>query len=489
MNLSVSRPLTLVLALSLLQFHPARAAADDPEVRAFVNDSCVIADEPYLMPPPDPDDPADQTSTKFFPLIGMVVGELAQMLITHIVGASTAHIKTDAARKDTRYAVTDQMNLYRADLEPEPALHLNARLGCMTIVAAKFLPGNPQCTMDYVPKQLSRETMKLPESQWKASRTDNSVENQLRRANICVDGAARAVYEARFEFSEDGTAYRLRSAGYQIESLLTTRDKSAQRSAFYTLEISQPGKTDQRETLSTAAVNLGTVTAGAHAAGSATDSPPWLTVPPLSVEARRAYDEKTKVHQQVMGEIDALKRALARNQRVLGGMDQRIATASPDVATGLAQERTRIAVQIQTQQAELDASNAEYQELPLTPLEFMPVTIVVGVTETQSEKTALLTLAGVIDSGGAQLASAGNTAASNLFARSLNMTDNPARSDPAAELDAARAQYFDALVALKTGSATAPREDAQGNDAKENVVLARNRYNDARRALGLEAID
>jgi hypothetical protein len=484
MNISVSRPLACVLALSLLQvdllqLHPAQAAADDPEVRAFVNDSCIVADEPYLMPPPDPDHP--ETTAKFFPLIGMVVGELAQMLISHFVGASTARIKADAARKDTRYAMTDEMNLYRADLSPEPVLHLNARLGCMTIVAARFQPGDPQCSAAYIPRQLSRETMKLPESQWKASRTDNSVENQLRRANICVDGTARAVYEARFEFSEDGTAYRLRNAGYQIESLLTTRDKSAQRSAFYTLEISQPGKTDQRETLSTAAVNLGTVSAGAHSAGSTTDSPPWLSVPALSVEARRAYDQKTRVHQQVIGEIDALKRALTRNQRMLAGMDQRIAAATPDVAAGLAQERTRIAVQIQTQQAELDASTAEYQDLPQTPLEFMPVTIVVAVTETQSEKTALLALAGVIDSGGAQLASAGNTAATNLFARSLNMPDN--------ELDSAQAQYFDALVALKTGSADVPRGDAPGNDANRNLTLARTRYNDARRALGLEPIN
>jgi hypothetical protein len=484
MNPTLSRPLAGVLALSLLQMNTVGAAADDPEVRAFVNDSCIVADEPYLMPPPDPDDPADQNRTKFLPLIGMVVGELAQMLISHLVGTSTAHLKTDAARKDTRYAMTEQINLYRADFQPEPVLRLNAKLGCMTIVAARFLPGSPQCSANYIPRQLSRETIKLPESEWKATRSDNSVENQLRRANICVDGSARAVYEARFEFSEDGTAYRLRNAGYQIESLLTTRDKVAQRIVFYTLEISQPGKTDQRETLSTAAVNLGTVAAGAHSAGAATDSPPWLTVPALSLESRRAYDEKTKVHQQVRGEIDALKRALGRNQRVLAGMDQRIATASPDMAAGLAQERTRIAVQIQTQQAELEGSDAEYQELPQTPLEFMPVTIVVAVTETQSEKTALLTLAGLIDSGGAQLASAGNTAATNLFARSLNLSDNPARTDAAAELDSARAHYFDALVALKTGAAATP-----GGDAKADVALARNRYNDARRALGLEPIN
>jgi hypothetical protein len=483
MSPALSRPLACLLALSLCQINSAQAAPDDPEIRAFVNDTCIVADEPYLRPPPDPSDSADQSSAKFFPLIGLVVGKLTEMLINHMVSGSSAHIRADAARKDTRYAMSREMNLYRAEFQPEPVVRLNTRIGCMTIVAARFMPASTDCTAAYVPKQLTRETMKLPESAWKASRSDDSVENQLRRANVCVDGKARSVYEARFEFSQDGTAYRLRNAGYQIESLLTTQDKAASRSAFYTLEISQPGKSDQRETLSTAVVKLGTVTAGTRSAGSATDSPPWLNVPALSTEARRAYDEKTRVHQQVMGEVDALKRALTRNQRVLSGLDQRIAEANADLAAGLREQRTKVAVQIQTQQAELDASNAEYQDLPQTPLEFMPVTIVVAVTETQSEKAAMLALASVIDAGGAQIASAGGTASSALFARSLDLTDNPAKANPAAELESARAHYFDALVEAKTNTAAAPGENAGGN-----LALARTRYNDARQALGLEPI-
>jgi hypothetical protein len=482
MKRALSRYLAAVLALALLQVNPAQAAADEPEIRAFVNDTCIVADEPYLMPPPDPNAAADQT--RFFPLIGLVVGKLAEMLINHIISSSNGHLKADAARKDTRYAVTSQMNLYRAEFEPEPLLRLNANLGCMTIVAAKFLPAATDCSAAYVPKQLTRDTMKLPESQWKATRTDDSIENQLRRANICVDGKARAVYEARFEFSEDRTAYRLRSAGYHIESLLTTQEKGASRSALYTLEISQPGKTDQRETLSTAWVKLGTVSAGSQSAGSKDDSPPWLAVPAMTVEARRAYEEKTKAQQQVMGEIDALKRAVTRNQRLLAGLDQRIADASGDVAAGLAQERTKVAVQIQTQQAEIDASNAEYQDLPHTPLEFMPVTIVVGVTETQSEKSALLVLAGVIDSSAGLVASAGGTASTNLLTRELKLTDDSANQNPGAELELARANYFDALVAARSDSTTAPDGNASGN-----LALARARYNGARHALGLEPIN
>jgi hypothetical protein len=116
-------------------------------------------------------------------------------------------------------------------------------------------------------------------------------------------------------------------------------------------------------------------------------------------------------------------------------------------------------------------------------MEFMPVTIQVAVTESRSERTALLALASVIDSQGGQLASAGATASAGLFARSLDLTDNSARPSPAAELASARAHYFDALVAVKTGTAGGSSEDAE-----RDLALAKMKYNDARRTLGLELI-
>ena len=64
------------------------------------------------------------------------------------------------------------------------------------------------------------------------------------------------------------------------------------------------------------------------------------------------------------------------------------------------------------------------------------------------------------------------------------MTDHGAPSDPAAELASTRARYFDALVAVKTGGA-----GASGEDAKRNLADARIKYNDARRALGLEPVE
>jgi len=479
MNSAFARPLACILGLSLLRMQAAPAAEaphDKVDVRAYVQDTCIIADEPYFLPVTG--NGTDQSTEKFLPLIGLIVGKLAELFINHEIESSAERMKSRAARKDTRYAVSKQMNLYRADFQPALALRINANLGCMTIVAANFKPDPAQCTALYVPKELSRETRDLPQSEWKTSRTDDSIENQLRRANVCVNGNAKAVYEARFEFSKDGTAYRLKDAGYHIESLLTTPDKAASRTTLYTLKISNPGATDQQEVLSSAWVNIGTVTAGAHSGGSKSDAAPWLRVPPMSIEARRIYDEKTKNYQDVMGQIDALKRAQTRNQRVLDSMDQRIATAGPETAEGLKQERARIAVQGQTQGAELDALNAEYQDLPRTPLEFMPVTIEVAVTETETEKKAQLAMAEIIGKNSDVVGSAVGNSTTGMLSRSL-----PPRVDPGGELESTRALYYDALVAVKSSTS-----GAAGAQAQRNLEITKEKYNEARRSQGLEQI-
>jgi hypothetical protein len=483
MNDGRARWLACALCLSLLQTQVARAAKPAFEVRAYANDTCIIADEPFFKPAPlNP----DGTPQRFLPLIGLVIGKLAELFINHEIESQADRIKNGAARKDTNYAVTKKMNLYRADFEPVPALVINSKLGCMTIVAAAFKPDGTSCQAEYVPKTLAPESAGLPQSQWKTTRTDDSVENQLRRADVCVDGKIKAVYEARFEFSKDGTAYRLKDAGYRIESLLTTQDKGATRSALYTLKISTPSATQQQDVLSTAWVDIGTITAGSHGSGSKDDSAPWLRVPPLSVEARRIFEDKTKVHQEVAGEIEALKRSLTRNERILTGLDQRIAAASPDLIEGLKQERTRIAVQNQSQSAELDARNAEYQDLPRTPLEFMPVTIEIGVTESESEKKSKLLLADLIKSNSDLVGSALGNDVSGVISRSLKAKGSdtePGGADSGSEFDRARNRYFDALVAARGQPPGKAAEEAQ-----LNLAAARDKYNEVRRLQGLDPV-
>jgi hypothetical protein len=467
-----------LLCVSLLQMpagSAAPAAHEAVELRAYVDDSCIIADEPFFLPVSGN---ADQGTAKFLPLIGLIVGKLAELFVNHQIQASANRIKSGAVRKDTRYAVIKEMSLYRADFQPVPVLGINAKLGCMTIVAADFKPEPAQCTAEYLPKELTKESRDLPQNEWQTSRTDGSIENQLRRANVCVNGKARAVYEARFEISKDGTAYRLKDAGYHIEGLLTTSDKGASRATVYTLKISNPGATDQQEVLSSAWINIGMVTAGSHAGAPAADKAPWLRVPPMSNEARRVYEEKTKVQQDVSGEIEALRRALTRNQRMLAGLDQRITTAAADTAEGLRQERTRVAVQIQTQEAELDARKAEYQDLPRTPMEFMPVTIEVAVTETESEKKAQLALADIIGQNGGLVGSA----VGGLFSKSVALTDINTDTEPAHDLESARAAYYDALVEAQSNAA------GKSGDAQRKLAAMKDKYNEARRSQGLEPV-
>jgi hypothetical protein len=463
----------------------AHAARANVEVQAFVSDACIVADEPYFIPAAAVADGADRA--KFLPLIGLVVGKLAELFINHEIQASAARMKSHAARKDTHYAVRKQMNLYRATFDPAPILGINAKLGCMTIVAAgAFKPEPADCTAEYVPKELSKESVGQPQSQWKTSRTDDSVENQLRRANVCVVGKVNAVYESRFEFSADGTAYRLRDAGYQVSSLLTTQDKGASRTTLYTLKVSDPGATDQEEVLSTAWVNIGNVTAASHSSGAKSDAAPWLRVPALSVEGRRKFDEQTRNHQEVAGEIEALERAETRNRRLLAGLDQRIAGASPEVAEGLKSERVRIAIQDQSQGADLDARRAEYQDLPHAPLEYMPVTIEVAVTETESEDKARLALADIIGKTGDTVASSVGGSATALLSKSVNGSDiitEPDSTASANDLGRARGLYFDALVDSQMHATGAAHEESV-----RNLAAARKNYNEARRSLGLDQI-
>jgi len=112
------------------------------------------------------------------------------------------------------------------------------------------------------------------------------------------------------------------------------------------------------------------------------EASPWLLVPPMSAEARRIYEARTSTHQEVMGAHRG--RSIGRSSATDASWPRWISASPPrpgDVADGLKQERTRLAVQSQSQGAELEARRAEYQDLPRTPLEFMPVKIEVAVTE------------------------------------------------------------------------------------------------------------
>jgi hypothetical protein len=475
------RSLLISAALCVSPLHATHALAAEaaPGLRAFVNASCVVADEPFMLP----EGVSGEQVPRSLALLGIIVGKLTEALLNHTLQATSGQIAKKAARKDTHYTSARDMNLFRAELQPEPRLQLNGELGCITIVTGRFQPDGSDCTAAYVPRTVDPATLQSAPGDWRSNRSDDSLENPLRRANICLEGAPSAVYEARFEFSADGTAWRLSDAGYRVNALLTARP-GEERNVFYTIEITQPGATEQRESISLAWLNIGRVRAGESVPQGKRESTPWLRVPALSTEARRAYENQTRVHQQVAGEIDATRRAVTRNQRLIAGLDERIAVAaSPAVAKGLGQQKLQSEVQVQTLEAEIQARTAEYDDLPKGPLEFMPVHIEVGVTESRSEKEALMALSKVVDLASPLLASYGTSMATSMITRSIDAPAAPPASAPQDKLDLARGRYLDRLADYK--ASVGAEESAK---ASVQLALARDEYNAARRALGLEAV-
>jgi hypothetical protein len=116
----------------------------------------------------------------------------------------------------------------------------------------------------------------------------------------------------------------------------------------------------------------------------------------------------------------------------------------------------------------------------------MPVAIEVAVTETESEKKAQVALAELVGSNSDLVASAVGNAATGLLSKSVNQSDlkvEPESTQEAATLEQARAGYYDALVAARTSASPSNKRDLD-----RNLVLEKDKYNEARRLAGLEQI-
>ena len=442
-----------------------------------MNESCIVSDEPYLL-----------QLTQIHPverslsLAGLVVSKLGQTLMSGLVHATSSQLGAFSKSKDMYYVAAKDFNLYRTALYDSPKYELNQKLGCATIVAAEFESGNVDCTHLYVPKVLPATDIEPDEFAEHAVREDNSVENILRRANICLRGPANSVYEVRFEKSDDLTAYRLQSAGLWINTLLSTTRKNASRGIVYTMDIAEPAANSDMHVLSSAWVEIGEVKAGL-----ATDSPPptsrseWLRIPEMSSTARDVYEVDTSVHQDVFAEIQALERSVTRDQRQLDGMRERMITASESIRDEIQEEMDRLELRILQNESLLDARQAEYQDLPQFEKNYMPVSIRFGVIESRSQKHALSTLASYLEHNSSRIAGAAGAMASKMTVE--RSVDIDALSN--ATLEKARSDYFDALVAFRESTYDG---DVATADVERNLALARDNFNTERAAVGIAPI-
>jgi hypothetical protein len=371
-----------------------------PQARVYLNASCVVADEPFVLPAELAD---SEQRARMLPLLSMLVGKVTEALLKQAVTAVWKKMKGDGERKNTLFADSREINLYQTQLAPQPAVQRNSALGCATIVVAKkFQAEGGGCASAYVPKALESASLSQPEAQWRSTRADDSVENRLRRADICLDGGADAVYEARFEYNDDGKRFRLRNAGYQVSNLTTASGKDGAREVFYTLEFVNGARAaGEPEVLGLGWVDLGQLIAGTAAVETGGDSPPWAPLPELSATARRAYEERTQRHRQLANEIQTEELVLVRNQRVAEELSSRMKLAeSADLAAALGQEKNKAELQLQLLEARIAGLKAEYAALPQQIPGYMPVLVRAGITESRTAKAAQSALEKIVQRGG-----------------------------------------------------------------------------------------
>lgn len=466
----------LAILSTILLVSGAYAAQRTPtaEWRTYINDACIIADEPFLLPEAD-----EQTAARAAPMLGMIATKMASTLVGSIISGLTGRVSDRAASRDTEYIAANDFDLYVTDLSESPTVNLNPRMGCITMVSAQFQPDTANCTDAYVPRTITVDALELPESEWQTDRTDNSAENILQRANVCVAGQAKSVFEARIEFSEDRTAYRMKNAGYWINSLSSTKSTRASRNLLYTLEIVEPSEGSAGRVLSTAWVDLGMVSAGDTAAdGGSVDRSDWLSIPAMSRSARRAFETDTAAHQEVAGEIEALERAVLRDARQLAGIENRAGSSSNDVLEVLEKEMTKLSVGIIKKESMLEARRAEYDDLQQPTLRYMPVTMRVGITESRSSRRAMQALSYILTANQEVFTEVANDVIT--IDRSLNLDTDEA------DLGSLRQDYYDALVAVDAVSPDSGQEQAE---LEMNLAAAKNSYNSARTAAGLDPIE
>jgi len=476
-NIEIARKWS-VAPLAIVFFATEAFAVDDSQAedgwRTYINDSCIVTDEPFLLPETD-----DQSTARIAPLLALVATRMASTLVGSIITGFTGGVSAKAASRDTNFITTNDFNLYRTDLSDSPAASINPRLGCITVVAARFQANPANCKSEYIPRTLPVEALNLPESEWQTDRTDNSIENILKRANVCVVGQAKSVYEARIEFSEDKTAYRMNNAGYWINSLSSTKSTRAARNLLYTLEIVEPSEGSGGRVLSTAWVDLGMVSAGATAVGGgAVNRSNWLSVPPMSRSALQAHEVDTAAHQDVSGQIEALERAVVRDERQLEGIKRRAESASDEIREGLEKEISKIGVGIITKESMLEARRAEYEDLPQPTLLYMPVTMRFGITESRSNRRAMQVLSFILEANQEVLTETANEIIS--IDRSLDLDSDDA------DMETLRQEYFDALVAV---SALPPDSEQTPGELAQELASAKDAYNAARIANGLDPVD
>jgi cell division protein FtsL len=388
----------VVAALIILAsvFTSPAAVAATADFRLYLNESCIVADEPVVAANVDP--------SKALNWAGLLVSNPAQTILTGLIRGIAKAIGNSAARKEYVQGADRDLYLYVAtaerNMQPAPA----GELGCMTLVSGMFDDDPSGCVEDYQPVVIDENPESL-ESVFAAVR-DRPVEVILRRANVCLAAPPDLFIESRLELSEDGTAFRMRNAGLVVNSLSGTRNTAERRALLQTVSIFEPSANGRGSLLAGNWTNFGEVAAGMQIRGKQTAGivSGWTKMPAMSAAASRAYQSEFQAHNSTAKEIAALERRILRQFRQISALEEESADAGSAVRAQLQGQIDQLEAQISVNNAVLRSLQQEYRELPATERRYMPVTVSVTLTETRSEKELQAWLANFLEDNSVVLA-------------------------------------------------------------------------------------
>ncbi|MBL8645001.1 MAG: hypothetical protein JNK21_13785 [Rhodospirillaceae bacterium] len=258
MSMSFRKLMLITTAVSLLA-QDVRAEEPKVETRVYLTENCIITREPETPPGAAP-------AFAFLPFLAKLV---VPFLLNKVYDGVVKSLEEAAKAQEFTSAGKLRLDLYA--LAPSGALARRVDTACMTVVTGTFksdakpsgiLPAVRDATnrlglYKAVNTADGKTSYVLDEN---AHPSADAILAELNTANQIGATTINMFYEAKQEFSDDGTAFRVHSRYLLVNRLKSTSSAKTQRGLAFTLLINGPGVEPDSETLSRAALSFGNVT-------------------------------------------------------------------------------------------------------------------------------------------------------------------------------------------------------------------------------------
>ncbi|WP_417461032.1 hypothetical protein [Kordiimonas sp.] len=235
---------TLVLAGCVATVSTTQVDAKT-EVRTYISQKCLLS--------PDPKE-EDK-------VLGFLAGIFVPMALEWVIGGVAKSIREASKEKSHTLTDKDTFDLYvaRTVKIPEPPrlapILPNPKFGCLTTVVGEF---EDAAVNDVFELHRVKKTSPVDFS------ADNSMEmvsQRLKDNKIKIKGTPKIVYEGRIAYSNDQTAFQLKSQYLQVDQLHSTTSKKA-RGMTLMYEIKGPAAEEDGSSYALIALGFGDVARG-----------------------------------------------------------------------------------------------------------------------------------------------------------------------------------------------------------------------------------